>query len=1552
MFRDESLEDRQRNELEALQAIYEDLKDLRTKSAWNQWTPLNVSITLTPHQGSSGTQEFYVRVDLHIICNHLYPNSVPKISLENPKGLSNTLLSELQEELEKRANKLKGEEMIFLLSQDVQEFLHKHNKPASKSFYDEMLKLQKEREEKERLAKEMEQNQQRQHYMETQKRLKEMQESELRIERESRRISENEDDCDSIKRKSKESSKDNDFLCQHKKTELIKFSTRSVQRGCCIKHSPDHCKFQGIDMESGQVLFVSAWIFQNIKDIQQVKKQMNSIEQELNYLTTLKHPNLTRYFGIKHQVFKNSVTVYLLEEFVSGLNFSSLFLCRDSKGEVNFLKHIARGVVTALDYLHRNKVVHKDIKETSVYLSDNGVVKVAHCSIYKRISDLNSQSHKNYGKKTDIFKFGLLLLSVLKGCPVSEEDLDPPSGIDSKLQDFLSRCLEKDESHRHSAAQLLGHRLFHDSDQSPPKTEKKELDISHDLNVYDQLILANDMSRINKEFELIGSIGSGAFGSVIKVRNKLDGCDYAIKRIKLNTKNEVLTKKIIREVKLLSRLNHENVVRYYNSWIEKATIKKENNTGSESLMEKTRPGPERKDKLNLNEHLEAFAPTVKSVEFSVTYDSVSQGHFVPPDDESSDEDELSESGFQLEDSDSDDIVFERDSDSINTEMEHNSEELSKSSTSFESSTIDPVTNAKSKEIVNQINFMYIQMEFCEKSNLQTAIANNLYLDKDRYQRLFREIVEGLSHIHLQGMIHRDLKPANIFLDSGDHVKIGDFGLATTSIISKPTENTSSNSPEKVDKEDTADESKTGYVGTALYAAPEISSKTKIYNEKVDIYSLGIILFEMCYRSINTGMERIEILKALRSKEIIFPKDASTILTEKQIVFIRWLLTHDTSKRPTCMEISKSQYMPPAVLDDLKFRDLVTHTLNHRELQGYQSLIKSCFDQPKNPNKDLFEKGLSLERLQLREFVRKICVKIFEQHGGQNLITPLLIPRNKFYENFDNCVKLMDHHGCIVCLSYDLRVPFAKYVACNEITTLRRYSIDRVFTERKLLGAHPKEQVHCAFDIVTATSDSLMPDAEIVYIVSEILNYIFGSEKDCFIIRLNHTKLLLAIFQHCGIKDGHNEVHRKLYDYQEGKISKSDLQDFFIYLKLPDNMINLLFSFINSDIEVSKSFDHFEKITRNRTEAGKLAKKILQDLKLVIYYIQAFGVKFDMRVSPGLVHKVNGYSGLIFEFIYKVPKDSISPDLPQTKVSKNDKSKKKKKLMEVVAVGGRYDSMIAPFRPNKDTKQCAVGVSISSDRLVDALQRQPSGELPRMDSIDIAVCSIGEKQMVEEKAKVLRNLWKANLRCTLIEGSNLTEIQNQVTDLKINHIVILKDNEPGTVIVKSLCTERFQDHKFTIKQLAENMQLIIQNSKAGGQENIPPSLLARSDSKTNCTEHNSHLEVLIVMSSDRDKLNNNTRKRFETQISSVLEGVLQKLNGLVVALGLFIDINVMKMLSCQLEYQSDADFQKNSKHKKYLYQICDVIHGLKIERKNENITIVLFCLPGTDYRVIV
>ncbi|CAH3155278.1 unnamed protein product [Porites evermanni] len=68
-------------------------------------------------------------------------------------------------------------------------------------------------------------------------------------------------------------------------------------------------------------------------------------------------------------------------------------------------------------------------------------------------------------------------------------------------------------------------------------------------------------SRVKCEFEELQFLGKGGFGNVIKVRNKLDNCLYAVKRIPLNPKSSQFTKRIMREVQLISRLNHENVVR-------------------------------------------------------------------------------------------------------------------------------------------------------------------------------------------------------------------------------------------------------------------------------------------------------------------------------------------------------------------------------------------------------------------------------------------------------------------------------------------------------------------------------------------------------------------------------------------------------------------------------------------------------------------------------------------------------------------------------------------------------------------------------------------------------------------------------------------------------------------------------------------------------------------------------------------------------------------------------------------------------------------------------
>lgn len=106
----------------------------------------------------------------------------------------------------------------------------------------------------------------------------------------------------------------------------------------------------------------------------------------------------------------------------------------------------------------------------------------------------------------------------------------------------------------------------HDEKKSDSEPEEPDNDIQFHLPSM------GGQSRIQNEFEILKWLGKGAYGDVLKVKNKLDGGIYAIKRIELNPKRKQLNKKITREVKLLSRMNHENVVRYYNSWIESATL--------------------------------------------------------------------------------------------------------------------------------------------------------------------------------------------------------------------------------------------------------------------------------------------------------------------------------------------------------------------------------------------------------------------------------------------------------------------------------------------------------------------------------------------------------------------------------------------------------------------------------------------------------------------------------------------------------------------------------------------------------------------------------------------------------------------------------------------------------------------------------------------------------------------------------------------------------------------------------------------------------------------
>ena len=759
-------------------------------------------------------------------------------------------------------------------------------------------------------------------------------------------------------------------------------------------------------------------------------KQVSTIEQELSAMSKVKHPNVVQYLGLSY----DHPTLRVYEEFVHGSNLSS-YLSENISIDQSLLNHFTTNILEALKFMHEHNVVHRDLRDTSIYMESTGLIKVGDFSIDKRVRDLilnetNLDLDRDKfplavgrgGKKVDIYRLGVLVLSFHLG-EIVHDPVTIPKSLSQDFADFLRKCLVKDERDRWSADQLLEHAwIKHRVEHLPSPMQNNIAEEDHESKAGDKTGSDSDsgspsdpekplpsfwinnigQSRLKSEFSWLSPLGKGGFGEVFKVKNSLDSQVYAIKRIKLDQKNKQLTRKLRKEVELLSRLNHENVVRYYNSWIEAC------------------PADEEDESTALDSDCEESALSVTTMDKSMGYHHQSTSEsdlfasFLP---------------FGEKDSDDDDIIFEHSSGHQADESDEDFDEYSDSSSAETADQVDAHSKFSEldKKPLRILQYLYIQMEFCDNQTLRSAIDNNLHQDTKRMWKMFREIIEGLHHIHSQGMIHRDLKPVNIFLDSSDQIKIGDFGLATTNFASQAFDQASSEIDEKSDM--------TGQIGTAMYVAPEINAGRVIsaYNQKVDIYSLGIIFFEMCQAPLSTGMERIKVLSALRTKDIILPSEFADPLQTK---IIRWLLHHDPSSRPTSLELLQSDYLPPPQVEEAQLQEMVRHTLASHNSKSYRHLVDACLGQTMDVKRDvIYDIDLELPLHDLKnffvkqEFARTAILDIFRRHGAIHVTSPQLTPKGKsldVYEKMESVVKAMTRSGNVVFLPFDLRVPLARY----------------------------------------------------------------------------------------------------------------------------------------------------------------------------------------------------------------------------------------------------------------------------------------------------------------------------------------------------------------------------------------------------------------------------------------------------------------------------------------------------------------------------------------------
>ncbi|KAI5140897.1 Eukaryotic Translation Initiation Factor 2-Alpha Kinase 3 [Manis pentadactyla] len=550
------------------------------------------------------------------------------------------------------------------------------------------------------------------------------------------------------------------------------------------------------------------------------------------------------------------------------------------------------------------------------------------------------------------------------------------------------------------ATTFIVHRLFHPhphrqrkESETQCQTENKYDSVSGESNdnSWNDIKNSSYISRYLTDFEPVQCMGRGGFGVVFEARNKVDDCNYAIKRIRLPNR-ELAREKVMREVKALAKLEHPGIVRYFNAWLETPPEKwqekmdeiwlKDESTdwplSSPSPMDAPSVKIRRMDPFSTKEHIEIIAPSPKrgrsfSVGISCGQTSSSESQFSPlefsgMDHESNGDSESVNAVYNLQDSCLTDYDVE------DGTMDHNDEghsfelcpseasssvrsrERTSSSIVFEDSGCD---NASSKEelktnrlhignhYANKLTslehssskssseptlsvspprpttlsldltknpvdklqpsspkvYLYIQMQLCRKENLKDWMNSRCTIEereRGMCLHIFLQIAEAVEFLHNKGLMHRDLKPSNIFFTMDDVVKVGDFGLVTA--MDQDEEEPMVLTPMP------AYARHTGQVGTKLYMSPEQILGNN-YSHKVDIFSLGLILFELLY-PFGTQMERVRILTDVRNLK--FPP----LFTQKyphEYVMVRDMLSPSPTERPEATNIIEN-----AVFEDLEF----------------------------------------------------------------------------------------------------------------------------------------------------------------------------------------------------------------------------------------------------------------------------------------------------------------------------------------------------------------------------------------------------------------------------------------------------------------------------------------------------------------------------------------------------------------------------------------------------------------------------------------------------------
>lgn len=413
------------------------------------------------------------------------------------------------------------------------------------------------------------------------------------------------------------------------------------------------------------------------------------------------------------------------------------------------------------------------------------------------------------------------------------------------------------------------------------------------------------------------------------------------------------------------------------------------------------------------------------------------------------------------------------------------------------------------------------------------------------------------------------------------------------------------------------------------------------------------------------------------------------------------------------------------------------------------------------------------QMAVREKVFSKIVSVFKRHGAETIDTPVFelkeVLTGKYGEDSKLIYDLKDQGGEILALRYDLTVPFARYCAMNKISNIKRYHIAKVHRRDNpsIARGRLREFYQCDFDIA-GQFDSMIPDAECVKIVDEILSSVNVGK---FVIKVNHRMILDGVFEVCGVKP---DMFRTICSSVD-KLDKATWEEVRKEIVEEKGLDGESADKIGEFVRMSGGCELAESLLTSTLGMSKSAKKGLEDIQLLLKYCHLYGCKdvisFDLSLARGLDY----YTGVIFEAVL----------LGDVKDAKGEAIS-----VGSVAGGGRYDGLVGMFDPRGRNVPC-VGVSVGIERLFSIMEANMSKDV-KFRTVDTQVFVISaQKNLTEERMKIVSELWAGEVRTEHSYKKNpkmLSQLQ-YCEERGIPLAIVIGESEvaAGTVKLRSIST---------------------------------------------------------------------------------------------------------------------------------------------------------------------